>query len=343
MENKLTKWVVSVLADKDISCKALVGDASARRYFRVQSGLNHYIAMVSPLKQEPLLPFVEVAQAWHHHGVKVPELISADLNLGFALLTDFGDVLLQDKLTVQNVDGFYLKASKVLERIQVAPQPSHYAYPMFDEQHILAELNYFNEWCLSGLLGLEQKSYEKMLNSLYRQLVGYCQAQPQVVVHRDYHCRNIMVVPDNGGEEVGILDFQDAMIGPITYDWVSLTKDCYIQWPVEKVQLWLKDFYNMCQRQKLFDLPSFSTFQLWFDMTGLQRHLKVLGIFARLSVRDGKSDYLSDVPRIMDYIFEVCQRYEHLQDFQQWLKITLWPALEGVIQPLSYSKVKGAY
>jgi len=343
MENKLTKWVGSVLSDKNLSCKALVGDASARRYFRIQSGSNHYIAMISPHKREPLLPFVEVAQAWHDYGITVPELIATDLKLGFALLTDFGDAILQSKLTAQNVDSFYHKAAKALEKIQVAPQPAHYLYPMFDELHILGELNYFNEWCLGAFLGLEQKLYKKMLDNLYGQLVGYCQAQPQVVIHRDYHCRNIIVLPDNGAEEIGILDFQDAMIGPITYDWVSLTKDCYIQWPPEKIQLWLKYFYNTCQQQKVFDLPSFATFQLWFDMTGLQRHLKVLGIFSRLYVRDNKSGYLGDVPRIMDYIFDVCQRYEHLQDFQQWLKIILWPALEEAILTLSYPKVKGGY
>tara|TARA_R110002110_G_scaffold271566_3_gene486979 strand:- start:3495 stop:4526 length:1032 start_codon:yes stop_codon:yes gene_type:complete len=341
MDNKLYRWVKSTLSDKTAHCEPLAGDASARQYFRVQCGLNHYIAMVSPPKQIPLLPFVEIARAWAGHGIKVPELISMDLGQGFALMTDFGNVALQDKLSGHNVDYFYHKALEALVKIQIAPQPSDYAYPMFDTDHIFTELGYFSEWCVDKLLGLKDKTDQLMLKDLYLQLVKSCQEQPQVVVHRDYHCRNIMVLPNANGDNIGIIDFQDAVIGPITYDWVSLTKDCYVQWPREKIESWLKDFYDACQQQKSFNLPSFDVFQLWFDMTGLQRHLKVLGIFSRLSLRDGKSAYLQDAPRIMDYIFQVCDRYTTLQDFQKWLEVKFWPALKEAIEPSSHVNISG--
>lgn len=327
--NKLKNWLDQCCPEPIKLLTPLKGDASSRRYYRAELGAYSLIAMVSPEAQEGFLPFLEIARAWREHELRVPEILCEELNQGFALLTDFGDQWLQDQLTINTVDQFYRQALLESLRIQTAVKPRNYTYPSFDESHIALELGYFPEWCLGRLLGYGLSSAEeKMLNQLAEQLVSTCVTQPQGVIHRDYHSRNLMVLPEG---QLGILDFQDAMIGPITYDAVSLLRDCYIQWPMERVYGWLKEFYDASQRDQRMDRVSFEQFKQWFDYVGIQRHIKVLGIFSRLKVRDQKDQYLQDMPRVVSYLVQVSRQYPHLKEFEKWLSTQFVPMLKRVL------------
>lgn len=327
--NQLRDWVASRLNATDFELNPLKGDASFRCYYRVRALDRQWILMDSPPHQEPIAPFVAIANSWFKQSIPVPEIFHADESKGFILMADFDDQVLQYALQEQNVDYFYDQALTLLPRIQQSNHTDDYHYPLFNEQHIRLELSYFKDWFLNKLLHFQLSAAEEvLLADVFETLVQNCLQQPQAVIHRDYHSRNLMVLQN---QTLGVLDFQDAMIGPITYDAVSLLKDCYIEWPIASIHRWLRGFYAhhpLLTNQKF----SFEQVQGWFDHTGLQRHLKVLGIFARLKLRDGKSGYLVNLPRILDYILEAAQRYPHLWPFEQWLRLRTAPVLKQVLQ-----------
>lgn len=329
--NILNSWLFNYLKEEPKNVSRLKGDASFRQYYRVQSVHGNLIAMASPSLSEPILPFVSIANSWHRQGIAVPRVLHYNLKLGFALLTDFGDVLLQDKLDKNTADVYYKNALERLPAIQESSRPKDYIYPLFDEKHIHLELSYFKEWFIEKLLGLEMSVAEsKMLDGLFAQLIDICDQQPQTVIHRDYHSRNLMVLENNA---LGILDFQDAMLGPITYDAASLLRDCYVDWPIDSVYRWLAHFYEVRYDEKLKQY-SFAQFQEWFDKVGLQRHIKVLGIFSRLKIRDGKAGYLKDIPRILNYVLQVTAQYPQLKHFEQWLILRVIPQWEAYFTTL---------
>lgn len=338
--NILNSWLINYLRGEPKKLSPLKGDASFRKYYRVQSAHGNLIAMVSPSLSEPILEFVSVANSWYKQGIPVPKILHYNLKLGFVLLSDFGDVLLQDKLDNSTVDAYYKKALGLLPAIQASSCTKDYNYPSFDEAHIYLELSYFKEWFITKLLGLEMSAAEnKMLDIFFAQLVDVCLQQPQVVIHRDYHSRNLMVLENNA---LGILDFQDAMLGPITYDAVSLLRDCYIDWPIASVYRWLTYFYEICYESQL-ERHSFQQFQEWFDKVGLQRHIKVLGIFSRLKIRDGKAGYLKDIPRILNYVLQVTAQYPQLQHFEQWFITRVIPHWEEYFLSMAASSQTLAY
>lgn len=338
METKFKQWIESILGLDNLYLAPILGDASPRQYYRIHLTDQSYIAMLALGDHADVGPFLKIAQVWGQAGLEVPKIIAADQAQGFILLSDFGDDLLLQKLNQHNVDQYYSKALEQLELLRVQKSSTDYTYPYFDKTFIEMELNIFNQWCLDKLLGLDWQNEKNVLSTVYEQLVHYCATQPQVVIHRDYHSRNIMVLKN---QQLGIIDFQDAMIGPITYDWVSLTKDCYIEWPETKVQSFLEQYYRSCQAHQV-SLPSFSVFQLWFDMVGLQRHLKVMGVFSRLYLRDHKPAYLAAMPRIMTYISQMADRYSELKELNAWLSTVVWPALEEVTQMMTNPMQKGA-
>lgn len=315
-EQLLDEWLKYVLKTNHFNRVSLAGDASARRYFRVSEQGTRYVVMDAPPPEIPRV-FADIAAVLAQHDLEVPKVIQADFDKGFLLLSDFGDRLYLSELNEVTADYLYQDAADALLKIQHCQKK----LPLFDQAFFYRQLEIFEEWYLKkhqGFTHIDLKNTQAILSPIYAILFEVCREQPQVFVHRDYHSRNLMILPQNGP---GILDFQDAMTGPITYDLVSLLQDCYIAWPRERIQNWVLDFYGKAKESKLLTgQETYSEFLRWFDLTGLQRHLKNLGIFARLHYRDNKSGYLKDIPQVLKYISETCDRYAELQPLLSFFK-----------------------
>lgn len=292
----------SSVATSDISL--ISGDASFRRYFRLQSGHGARVLVDADPQHEDNEAFVKIAKAVKATGVVVPEVYSVDFEHGFLLLSDLGDALLLPALNANSVESLYTAAVETLLRMQT----TQCDLPRYDATKLFAEMALFDEWFLSKLLNVE---FDFDLQSVYRKLVDSALEQPSVFVHRDYHSRNLMMLDNNA---MGVLDFQDAVHGPITYDLVSLLRDCYIDWP----QAMVDSFVQQYHRLSVCDVD-LQTFQRWFDWMGLQRHLKCVGIFSRLNLRDGKLGYMADIPRVLNYIAKVAQKYPELFEFHSFI------------------------
>lgn len=287
------------------------GDASFRRYLRLQSGGKSFIAMDAPPEQEDCLPFLRIAGYLEAMQLNAPRIIEANLDEGFLLLSDLGsrqylDVLLDDNATAPVLYADALRALLALQRRGAAYQSQ---LPAYDDALLRFELSLFHDWLCGTHLDIafsddEEQSWQDCCDVL----VANALDQPQVFVHRDYHSRNLMLTES---DNPGILDFQDAVEGPLTYDLVSLLKDCYVQWPPEQVWQWALDFYNGIDA-KVRDRIDEEQFRRYFELMGVQRHLKAAGIFARLNHRDGKPGYLADIPRTLSYVVESGPRYPEL-------------------------------
>ncbi|MFT4763393.1 MAG: aminoglycoside/choline kinase family phosphotransferase [Oleispira sp.] len=307
------------------------GDASFRRYFRINYNENgvqkHWIAVDAPPEHENSRQFVDIANVWSAAGVKVPTVFAFDEAQGFMLLEDFGDVLLHPELTAGAADGLYKSAIDSLIELQQLAKTNN--VPEYDRELLDREMALFPDWLCEKHLGLVLSSDDKvMLTETFDRLANSALAQPQVIVHRDYHSRNLMVCqanpPRHNEDFIGIIDFQDAVYGPLTYDLVSLLKDCYIQWPRVQVLAWLS-YFN--ENSGLMAKISEDQLIRDFDLMGMQRHLKAAGIFARLSIRDGKHGYLNDVPRTCEYIVQTARLYPEFAPFSAWLEAVFLPAL----------------
>ncbi len=327
---QLKVWLAEILPQQPGFSEAfwevvpVSGDASFRRYFRALSNGCSWIAVDAPPEKEDSRPFVAVAQALAEQAVAVPEIHAVDLDQGFMLLSDLGDELYLGQLTQASVDGLYQQALQSLVQIQACPGLLRGALPLYDAALLNREMELFREWFLPGLLGLELSADEHlMLDALFDRLTQVALQQPQVFVHRDYHSRNLMYRPGNAP---GVIDFQDAVMGPITYDLVSLLRDCYVAWPQQQVYGWVEGFRQslLAQGQPVGDEAEF---RRWFDLMGAQRHLKVLGIFARLKLRDGKSGYLADIPRTLFYLLHELSVEPELQAVTTWLHQMVIPAM----------------
>ena len=309
------------------------GDASFRRYFRLNSVQNSeqksWIAVDAPPEHENSRQFVDIAKSWSQAGVKVPQVLAFDEEQGFMLLEDFGDVLLHPELTADAADGLYKSSINSLIELQQLSKTDN--IPLYDQPLLDREMALFPDWLCEKHLGLTLSVNDKaMLKQVFDTLAQSALAQPQVIVHRDYHSRNLMVCKGNGSNHtedfIGIIDFQDAVYGALTYDLVSLLKDCYIQWPREQVLAWLSYYKENSAQAKLVSKEQLIRD---FDLMGMQRHLKAAGIFARLSIRDGKHGYLEDVPRTCDYILQASRLYPEFASFTAWLENTFLPALKN--------------
>lgn len=309
-EQLLDDWLSRALKTQSFNRMPLAGDASARRYFRLQVDGNSYVVMDAPPPETPAV-FADIGLLLAEQGLQVPKVIHADFQQGFLLLSDLGDRLYLNELNEDSANLLYQDAFSSLLKIQTC---SHKTLAAFDEDFFYRQIGIFEEWYLNKHCAFTSDECEKtkeLLNPTYQKLFEVWQNQPQVFVHRDYHSRNLMVLPE---QSPGILDFQDAMIGPVTYDLVSLLQDCYISWPRERVESWVMDFYARAKNGGLLSgQENKSEFLRWFDLTGLQRHLKNLGVFARLHYRDNKSGYLKDMPQVLKYIRETCHRYSELK------------------------------
>jgi len=285
-------------------------DASFRRYFRVDSAAGGtLIAMDAPPPQEDVQPFIHVAQLFAATGVSVPQVLAQDPAQGFLLLSDLGATTYLHQLNADSAHRLYLDAIDALVQLQLHSRPG--VLPEYDRALLQRELTLFPEWYLGRHLGktLDEKQAAQ-LQQVFDALLANNLAQPQVYVHRDYHSRNLMVLATGNP---GILDFQDAVYGPITYDLVSLLRDAYIRWDEEMVLDWAIRYWERARRAGLPVNPDIDAFYRDFEFMGLQRHLKVLGIFARLHHRDGKDAYLQDLPLVMEYTRNTAQRYTVLK------------------------------
>ncbi len=306
-EPMIDRWLAEVLASKAFERKPLAGDASFRRYYRIAHEGMSYVLMDAPPPENPSR-FVDCQALLAGAGLKVPQILAADFNQGLLLLSDLGDDLYLQHLHDQSADTLYDQAIAAL----IPLHQCRAALPHFDRAFMQKQLvDLFEHWYLQRhkdrVLSADEKSD---LGAVYRVLFENAREQPQVMIHRDYHSRNLMILPE---QSPGILDFQDAMRGPLTYDLVSLLQDCYISWPTDRIRTWVQSFHDRAVQAGLLGCVSDAQFLRWFHLSGVQRHLKNLGTFARLYHRDHKPGYIKEIPRVLAYIDEICMLYPELE------------------------------
>ncbi|HUW29493.1 MAG TPA: phosphotransferase [Sulfuriferula sp.] len=325
-QHRIQVWLESLFPGQAVRLAPASADASFRRYFRaVLSNGDHYIVMDAPPQYEDCRPFIKVAALFGAAGANTPEVLAQDLAQGFLLLTDLGDVTYLSVLTADNAGALYGDALDALVKIQVASR--HGVLPDYDRALLERELRLFPEWYITRHLGVALNAQQaQTLDSVFEAILANNLAQPRVFVHRDYHSRNLMLTEPNPG----VLDFQDAVYGPVTYDLVSLLKDAYIRWDEEVVLDWVIRYWEKARRAGLPVAVDFGAFYRDFEWMGVQRHIKVLGIFARLYHRDGKTGYLKDMPLVMDYLRSACARYRELEPLLQLLDSLQGQAPESV-------------
>ncbi|MCK4494499.1 MAG: phosphotransferase [Methylococcales bacterium] len=316
---ELLSWLENDLSLTISDFKPASSDASFRRYFRATHPQGSYVVMDAPPHKENTEPFIRIAKLLKESDINVPTIYHAHQAKGFLLLEDFGAVCLLDQLNVSNAQKLYLNAFDELFKLQTNISPKASKLSAYNAPLLTQELSLFYDWFSEQLIG--QTIPEAVKQNLNNCLIESALAQPQVCVHRDYHSRNLMLLEN---DNIGVIDFQDAVIGAITYDLVSLLRDCYISWSEGCVESWLNRYYQRLLAHKMTDV-SFAEFKRWFDLMGLQRHMKAIGIFARLHLRDQKSGYLADIPRTMAYIETVCQQYSELEGFYHWLSNQILP------------------
>ncbi|ORU90309.1 MAG: phosphotransferase [Cycloclasticus sp. symbiont of Poecilosclerida sp. M] len=314
---QLENWLQKTFQDKTLKCEPASSDASFRRYFRIVKSGKCYVVMDAPPDKEDCEPFVRVAQTLRSHEIQAPKIFHRSEEDGFLVLSDFGSICYLDELTSKTVDKLYRDAIEVLHKMHQI-QAKDDCLPSYNDELLSSEMGLFKSWFLEQLLDLSLSDVEtKGLENTQAKLSKSATEQPQVFVHRDYHSRNLMVTAENNP---GVIDFQDAVYGPLTYDLVSLLRDCYLSWPDEKVYAWLDAFLAERKARGFADDFDSSQFYMWFDWMGVQRHMKAVGIFSRLLIRDGKSNYLQDIPRTLNYISQACCRYQALAPLSELIE-----------------------
>ena len=285
-------------------------DASFRSYWRVDDGATSWIVMDAPPAQEDVLPWLDIGARLRGAGLHAPEVLAADLEQGFVLMEDLGIRTYLPELNENSVDALYGDALDALLRMQRGVSAD--GLPVFDATRTIPEMELLPEWFLQRHLGCTPECDDwDIIEAAFRLIAEAADAQPRRFMHRDYHSRNLLIASHNNP---GIIDFQGAMLGPIAYDIASLLRDCYIVWPVERVDAWVEGYRQSLSAAGLVAVDG-AHFRRWFDLIGLQRHIKVLGIFCRLWYRDGKSGYLADLPRVFDYVVSVARLYPDLGAF----------------------------
>lgn len=308
---KLTEWLHGQFPDRPFTLAPASADASFRRYFRISftdGDGGTLIAMDAPPEHEDCRPFLHVAKLFENAGAHVPHVHAQDLGLGFLLLSDLGNTTYLQALNASTAQRLYGAATDALIKIQLASKEN--VLPPYDEALLRRELDLFPEWYITRHLGITLDHKQSAgLEECFRRILRNNLAQPRVYVHRDYHSRNLMFSEPSPG----ILDFQDAVYGPITYDLASLFKDAYIHWEEADIMDWLIRYWEKARKAGLPVREDFGEFYRDYEWMGVQRHIKVLGIFARLCHRDGKDGYLKDMPLVMSYLRAACERYIDLK------------------------------
>ncbi|KAF3997613.1 aminoglycoside phosphotransferase family protein [Glaciimonas immobilis] len=340
---KILAWL-STLADYPTiaaSMRPASADASFRRYFRVDrasSGVtasgatapDTLIVMDAPQPQEDVRPFIAIAGIFNDAGMSTPAILAQDVEQGFLLLSDMGPTTYLQQLNEENADAnaLYLDAINALVTLQTHSKPD--VLPEYDRAFLLKELQIFSEWYIGKHLNVTLTTEQSAsLEEVFNVILANNMAQPQVYVHRDYHSRNLMVIPTGNP---GVLDFQGALYGPITYDLASLLRDVYRSWDEAQILDWVIRYWERAKRVGLPVAPDIDTFYRDFEYMGLQRHLKILGLFARLKYRDGKPEYMQHIPQVMDYVRKAALRYRELIPL-----VRLIDKLEDTPQQIGYT------
>ncbi|MBS0422924.1 MAG: phosphotransferase [Proteobacteria bacterium] len=305
----LEHWLQDQFPAQPFTLQPASADASFRRYFRIAVDDQTVIVMDAPPPHEDCAPFLRVAEILAAAGVHVPKILAQNLDLGFLLLSDLGNTTFLHALSdrIESAHQLYGDAIDALVRMQLSHQAE--SLPVYGEALLQRELDLFPDWYIAKHLQVDlTEKQQAALRTVFSRILHNNLAQPKVLVHRDYHSRNLMVAAPNPG----IIDFQDAVYGPVTYDLVSLLKDAYIRWDEEHILDWAIRYWEKARKAGLPVTADFATFYRDFEWMGVQRHLKVLGIFARLNYRDGKAVYLNDMPLVMQYLRKACERYREL-------------------------------
>jgi aminoglycoside/choline kinase family phosphotransferase len=304
----LKQWIKRQPGLNNIEIAPASADASFRRYFRITYPGGTLIAMDAPPEQENVSPFIDITHRLEKANLHAPHIHASDLEQGFLLLDDLGSQDFLRGLSRDSVDKLYGDALAALVKIQSADTKD---LTLYNNKLLAVELSLFQDWYLGVHLGIElSQGQREQLGRVFSALIDNALEQPQVFVHRDYHSRNLMVTAENNP---GIIDYQDAVFGPITYDLVSLLRDCYISWPTEQVKAWALHYRDQAVANELMAPTQDQQFLRWFDLMGIQRHLKAIGIFARLNHRDGKPGYLGDIPRTLNYVLKIAPGYEETE------------------------------
>ncbi|MCL1141906.1 aminoglycoside phosphotransferase family protein [Shewanella gaetbuli] len=328
----LTTWLRQFFAE-EITPTLICGDASFRRYFKFSYNNESFIVSDSPVELVPIMPFITMAKAYKKVGLLVPEIIGFCDKHGFVLQTDVGDTQLLSVLTLDNVSQYYQQALALLMPISQVKligeehAQSHYLAD-FDDEFVKRELGIFTEWLLGKHLNYSlSETEQQLLAHSFNILTANVAEQPKVGMHRDFHSRNLLL--SSKGESsapLAVIDFQDAVIGPVTYDAVSLLRDCYIRWPDSVINPLIRFHFDLAKQHGLIQHDvTFERYQQWFDLMGIQRHIKAAGIFARLNLRDGKPGYMADIPLTLEYIIDIAAQYSELAPLSQWLAEYILP------------------
>ncbi len=323
-ELQLLTWLRHTCGLYQFSLTVVSADASFRRYFRVHRPAQaSWIVMDAPPEKEDCRPFVACTARLQAAGVHVPRIVAQDIAQGFLLLEDLGDRLYQHALTPANADALYGAACRTLIQMQAAGSTSGLA--QYDAALLRQELQLFEDWFVRDYLRLTLTLAEQaMLRTCFASLIEQAVQQPQVLVHRDFHARNLLVCET---DSPGVIDFQDAVRGPVTYDLVSLWRDSYIAWPLARVDVWLADYTKQAIARGILTAAQGAQMPCWFDWMGVQRQLKIAGIFARLHLRDGKSAYLADIPQTLAYIALAAGRQPGLQPLAAFIRRRCLPVV----------------
>lgn len=339
-DHELTDWTKKALSrlfpesNEPVQLEIVSGDASFRRYYRARVGKASCIAVDAPPENENSEIFVKISKLFREAGVQVPEVFSVDYERGFMLLEDFGDKLylaqlqkMQKQNALEDADQLYQKA--IISLVAIQKNVDRERLDPYDRKRLRDEMSLFEAWFCEAFLELQLSEDDReLIANTFTFLEDAALSQTEVAVHRDYHSRNLMLLDAKVyGEDSGpgIVDFQDAVSGPYSYDVVSLLRDCYIRWDREQVRKWGLDYLQAANRQGVLDEVSPAKFARDMDLMGLQRHLKVMGIFARLYIRDKKPQYLADIPQVIEYFLEVSHQYPELTHFSRWFTETVLP------------------
>tara|TARA_B100000678_G_scaffold287757_1_gene294929 strand:+ start:304 stop:1296 length:993 start_codon:yes stop_codon:yes gene_type:complete len=322
--NSLQNWLTEILGTSAFNLKPASEDASFRTYHRLFLKNKTFIVMDAPPEQENCKVFIKITKKLRACDVNVPIIHNVNIEQGFLLLSDLGNDLYLNKLNKSSIYELYSDALSTLVAIQVLVNVG--GVDEYDKSLLISEMNLFREWLIEKHLNIKLSDGQvKILTTLFDLLVNNALQQPKVFVHRDFHSRNLMVTKENNP---GVIDYQDAVYGPISYDLVSILKDCYIKWPKEEIDKWIDFYLNKLYEEKAQHRINRDEFVRWFDLMGVQRHLKASGIFARLSHRDGKHNFLEDIPRTLSYILDLKETYEELQPICIILEELVLPRLK---------------
>jgi hypothetical protein len=312
----LESWLETALSGQDFNLSTASADASFRRYFRVHVDTGTLIAMDAPPEHENCAPFVDIAARLRKAGLPAPDVLAQDLEQGFLLLTDLGRQTLLEVMTPDNADAWFAGAITAL--VQMQQRTTCDGLPDYDTALLQRELSLYPQWYLGKHAGITLSTTEmRTWDAACERLIDAARSQPQVFVHRDYMPRNLMVPADSSRTLPGIIDFQDAVRGPVTYDLVSLFRDAFVSWPEERIAGWVAQYREQATAAGVA-FPD--NLERAMDWMGMQRHLKVIGIFARLHYRDGKAKYLAETPRFHQYLYSVAEKYPEFDDLVHLVK-----------------------